>query len=444
MEDKYIVALEIGSSKIKGALGTVDDSGNLNVIAVEEQHLIDSVRYGVIRNVEKVSNVVTNVLTALEHRTPGRTIERAYVAIGGRSVASRTVCVERQLPEETEITQRLIDELRSEALVQAPPEMDVITATPRRFVIDRLTAIQPVGEVGRDITACYALILAQNKLKKNIERALGDKVGLDICGYVVRQIAEADFVLGADEKRMGCMFVDFGAETTTVSIYRNGMLQYLATLPMGSRNITRDIMTLTYLEEQAEQLKCTGGRAKSKAGDKALVGGVDFTEINNYVGARALEIILNIKEQLGYAGLTAQELPAGIIVVGQGAKLAGFNEKLGEITSLRVRVGIPISMVRVADGSISPGDSLDVISVLAQAAKDPNLTDCLADNQIAEPAASQQVLTDIPDIHVPEEQPEEPEPIKPSRPGLWNRLRSSVVRVVSGPDDEEDELRDDE
>ena len=40
MEPKYIVAIEIGSSKIKGAVGTVDDNGEIKVLALEEEKKI--------------------------------------------------------------------------------------------------------------------------------------------------------------------------------------------------------------------------------------------------------------------------------------------------------------------------------------------------------------------------------------------------------------------
>lgn len=69
----------------------------------------------------------------------------------------------------------------------------------------------------------------------------------------MRQSAIADLVLTSDEKKLGCMLVDFGAETTTVSMYKNGTLRYFETLPLGSRNITRDIMSLNHTEENAEQ-----------------------------------------------------------------------------------------------------------------------------------------------------------------------------------------------
>ena len=52
MEPKYIVAVEIGSSLIKGAIGAVDELGTLKVLAVEQREAIDCVRYGCIQNVE--------------------------------------------------------------------------------------------------------------------------------------------------------------------------------------------------------------------------------------------------------------------------------------------------------------------------------------------------------------------------------------------------------
>ena len=43
-QDRYIVAFEIGSSKIRGAVGIVDRSGVVDVVATEEERLIDKVR----------------------------------------------------------------------------------------------------------------------------------------------------------------------------------------------------------------------------------------------------------------------------------------------------------------------------------------------------------------------------------------------------------------
>ena len=42
--ERYIVALEIGSSKVRAAIGIVDNLGMVDVVAVEEDKIIDKVR----------------------------------------------------------------------------------------------------------------------------------------------------------------------------------------------------------------------------------------------------------------------------------------------------------------------------------------------------------------------------------------------------------------
>jgi cell division protein FtsA len=180
-------------------------------------------------------------------------------------------------------------------------------------------------------------------------------------------------VLTNDEKKLGCMLVDFGAETTTVSIYKNGFLQYFATLPIGSRCITRDVMSLGYTEEKAEEIKRTIGDAVNAEPNvrKSNFEG-DATEVNNYIRARAGEIAVNIAEQCKYAGMTfSADLPGGIILVGGGTKLRGFAQLMEQNSSAKVRLGGLNSDIRVSDPRLQGIDTLDVISILYLASKKP-------------------------------------------------------------------------
>ena len=130
MEDKYIVALEIGSSKIKGAIGTVDASGTLSVKTVEEERLIDSVRYGCILNVLETATAVRSVLNRLEQREPQRKITGVYVAVGGRSLMSQEIEIERSLSSEMEITNALINDITDEALSNQLHERTIVGVSP--------------------------------------------------------------------------------------------------------------------------------------------------------------------------------------------------------------------------------------------------------------------------------------------------------------------------
>lgn len=364
MEQKNIVAIEIGSSKIRGALGVIDSNGILSINAVEDENLVDCVRYGIIQNVAEVGNRINTILGRLEAKAPGRKITGVYVALGGKSLRATRTEQNRQYSTEVEITADMVKQLNVEALSTTLADRDILEVTPCEYFVDRHLVKRPEGSLGRNLQATLNLITARSVMKRNLRQLLENRLRLDVKGYVVRQLAQADLVITNDEKRLGCMLVDFGAETTTVSIYRGGALQYLATIPMGSRNITRDIASLNHLEEQAESLKKQGGNAIPGSQQSAF-DAQEFVEINNYVSARAGEIIANINEQIKLARLTPSQLAAGIIIVGNGAKLKGFIDRLAKVTTLKVRAGsMPMSNIRILDPCIRVSEAIDVIAVL--------------------------------------------------------------------------------
>lgn len=393
MEEKTIIALEIGSSKIKGAIGTVDPSGLLSVKAVEEEKIYDIVRYGCIRNVVETASAVRNVVSRLEQREAPRKIERVYVSLGGRSLTSESIDIERRYSQETEITREIIKEITEEALSRELPDHVVVKALPKELRVDNAPTARPVGMYGQQISARLNLVSCRSQLLKNLVQVIETRMGLKIADIIVRPLAEADLVLLSDEKRLGCMMVDFGAETTTVAIYKNGVLQHLAVLPMGSRNITRDITALNHLEEKAEELKIAFGNALPGTEMTGIrpADNTDIAAVNNYVSARAGEILMNVVEQIKYAGLTPDKLPAGVVVIGRGARLAGFTNRLEQILpGMKVRMGIPDNKVRILDGRIQSADAVDVIAVLSEAAHNEPV-ECLSPRPIVtQPVATQQ------------------------------------------------------
>ncbi len=374
MSERYIVAIEIGSSKIRGAIAVADDAGMVDVIAAEEEKLIDLVRYGCIQNVD-VSKSIDHICERLENysRLSQATITGTYVSIGGKSLSSKIVEVSTELPSEMEITSQLIDDLKNKAKAMIDDSRDVVDVVPIKFSVDNKTQVAPVGSYGQSVSARMAVISCQAQIKRMLRRVLTERSKLDINGYIVRPLAEASMVLTDNERQLGCMFVDFGAETTTVSIYKSGTLCYLVTLPMGSRNITRDLTSLNYTEDRADEIKRSSGNAMPPEGVRRnSADGIDYTKINNYVHARAAEIVQNILAQIEYAGLKSTDLPSGIVIVGGGAKLRGFNELLGKQSKMTVRVGSVGGPVRVSDGAIHVSDNIDVIATLLAASKLPD------------------------------------------------------------------------
>lgn len=378
--ERYIVALEIGSSKVRAAIGIVDNLGMVDVVAVEEDKIIDKVRYGCIQNVE-VAAAASNVLERLQANPAiaPREITGVYVSLGGRSLVSSVAEVSVTMPGETEITDSVVKELCVKAAATVNADRDVVDVVPVSFAVDNKSVTNPVGTFGHVVSARLTVVSCNSQLKRMLRRVVTERLGLNICDYITLPLAQAAMVLSDDERRLGCMFVDFGAETTTVAIYRGGAPVYLTTLPMGSRNITLDLIALNYLEERAEEIKKVNGNALSPDPSRRAKGfaeGIDYTEVNNYIHARADEIAANIVAQIDYAGLTTANLPGGIVIVGGGARLRGFNELLQQQSKMQVRQGLPSGCVRITDGSIHGHEAVDVIAMLAQAVQLPEST-CL-------------------------------------------------------------------
>lgn len=220
MEEKVIIALEIGSSKIKGAIGTVSPDGALNVKAVEEEPISDIVRYGCIRNIVETERAVRNVINSLELRETPRKIQGVYLSVGGRSLTSQPVEIERRLPSESIISEEIIQDITREALDVPLNERSIVTVTPRELLVDNEVTPRPIGVMGSHIVARLNLVSCRTQLLRNLSVVIEERLGLKIMDTFARPIALAELVLLNEEKKLGCMLVDFGAETTTVAIYK--------------------------------------------------------------------------------------------------------------------------------------------------------------------------------------------------------------------------------
>ena len=313
------------------------------------------------------------------------------------------------------------------------------------------------------------VIACRPQIIKNIKRVLEEKMQLNVNDFVVRQMAIAKLVLTSNEIQLGCVLVDLGAETTTISVHKGDALQSLVTIPMGSRNITRDLTSLSITEEQAEKIKCdcvnVNSHEVSVSGAQMVVEGIDDGDISKYVQSRAGEIVANIAAQIRESGLKNTDLPEGIILVGRGAKLKGFNILLESNTSLKVRSGQLPSKIQIADNSIHPNDEIDVISILYAATQSNQdaIVECLSEvskeeNDIVEIGFqgdsddddNQERIddgySDEVEVEVEEDKVKEKAPKQPKGPTkfqlLMEKLKSRLAESLSEEDDDEDDEDD--
>lgn len=438
-KEKYIAALEISSSKVIGAVGIAGKSGQLEIIAVEQEKSSDTVRYGQIQNIEETYNLTNYVLERLERRSniSPREITGVYVGLSGRSLRSISINVSLGLPDDTDISEAIVDRLKTKALeADVDSSLEIVDAVPRIFKVGKTETDRPIGMVGNTISATYDLIVARPAIRSNLRRVLKDRLGLDIKGIMVTPLVTGAIALSDQEKKLGCMLVDIGAETTSVTIYTKGNLVYFATLPLGGRNITRDLMSLNELEEKAEEFKLNFGNAIAPINQsQEKIGRHRMSQISELVVARSEEIVANIVEQVSYAGLTDKDIPEGIVLCGGGSRLNGIMDLFIKFTSLKVRMASLPSSVRIADPIGQGLETLEVAAIM-YAGSEMSEEDCLG-----LPATPQPDQTPDP---VPEtEEDDKPQrPQKSPKPGFFNKLGNAFGKMFTPirDDDEGEEL----
>lgn len=437
---EYIAAIEISSSKIIGAVGVVETSGKLKVLAVEQEECVDIVRYGIIQNLEEVSLRVTRIIEKLNRNkmVAPRTIKGVFVGLSGRSMHSVASDVKILFPEQTEISGEILRRLREDALSNASLQNHtVVDVIPRSYVVDKLETRSPKGSIGSSISAIYDIIVCRRELTQNLTRTLVDKVGLKIKKFIVTPVASANLILTDEEKRLGCMLVDFGAETTTVCIYKNGSLRYYSTIPLGGRNITRDITSLSVLEERAEEIKRTSGKAVSESHSTLNVSGIKLSDVSDLVVARAEEIVANVIQQIFYAGLEEKDLPAGIICIGAGSNLGSLLELVESQSGLTARLGHLSAKIDASDIRMKRLEAIQVSAILAAGAQSDD-AECLELPPVEESDPGNYRIDDEDDV----DDYERPERHPRRRNSFFDKMRNRISGMFAPPGDDEESALD--
>lgn len=174
MDQKYLVAIQIGSTCVKGAVATISSAADssLSVVNVVEEPIHDSVIYGIVQNVRDVEGAVTNVINRIEERLKNRRVAHVYVGVDGRTFRAQPKTIEQNYFEEKEITARLIEEIRNSVTDSENPQDQVIDVLAKSFVVDNVETANPVGSFGSYVKANLTQLVCSNKLISNLERVI--------------------------------------------------------------------------------------------------------------------------------------------------------------------------------------------------------------------------------------------------------------------------------
>ena len=324
--DKFIVAIELGSSKVTGIAGRKQPDGVTQILAFAQEPSTTFIRKGRINNVNKMTQCILNMKEKLEQQLQ-KSVSRVYVGIGGMGMHTVANTVVKHFDSKVEITQEMVDAMCDENRNTASPDRDILESVPQEYRLGTQVQTDPVGILSDGIEGHFLNIVANQSVREEIRNCFRT-AGVAIADLPITVQALADAMLTEPEKRSGCVFVDMGAETTSVAVYKNNLLRHLAVIPLGGANVNRDIMSLQIEDDEAEELKLKYASAiADNSGEKrkpiVLRDGrhIDFDEFSGLVEARMEEIILNIKNQITLSKYDKGQLIGGLVITGGAAHL---------------------------------------------------------------------------------------------------------------------------
>ena len=318
----YIVAIELSSSKISGAVG-IETTEGMRILATASTPVDGFISKGVVRNVDKTSEAITSIINMLENDLRDVTIKKAYISFAGLSVHSIKSKVSRGFSEYIKITHDIIDDMECEnqETFQTPEGYKRLQVDTQEYKFEGNVDYNPIGAPTKFIECNYLNIIMKEQFYKQLCESFAQAdIEIEDCFSAAR--LDADIMLSNDLRRNGCALVNIGAETTTISIYGNDKPKMLTVLPLGSKNITRDLTAERISFAQAEEIKITRGYKSSGCESN----GIDSETVNNIINARMGEILQNVRYQIEESG----ERVHHIVFTGGGSKLKNLKMLLEE------------------------------------------------------------------------------------------------------------------
>lgn len=370
MADQIITGLDIGSSRIRVAVGQPmpSEDGKMKL------HLTGAVEVesaGIHRGtISSMEDAVSSISKALEHaeRMTGTAINNAWISIAGHHIlvqeSKGVIGVSRPEAEiREEDVERAIEAART---VVTPSNYEILHVIPKSFTVDGQHGIKdPVGMHGIRLEVDAVIIQTLSSHIKNLTKSVY-RTGLDIDDLVFSPLATAEAILTQRQKELGVCVVDIGASTTAMAVYEEGDILHTAVLPIGGDHITNDVaIGLRTSLEVAEQVKIKMGHAVPDQVDRKAQSSLQefgsqedemFKQkfISEIIEARTEEIFESVDDELRKIDRSGM-LPVGVILTGATMKLDGVVDVAKRVLRLPAQIGVPIGVSSVIDEIQDPG-----------------------------------------------------------------------------------------
>ena len=308
---RYAVGIDIGTTTVRCVVGHIDaTTGSPTIVGVGSAPNT-GMRKGVVAHLAGPGQAIDTALGEAE-RMSGYQVDAASISINGAHIhstkADGMIAVGGADHEINEEDLLRIEEVAT--LGKIPANREVLEVVPHSYRLDGQDNIKdPIGMTGTrleiDANVVSALGPHLANLQKSAEMA-------KVLPHTVTPavLAASRAVLAENQIENGVAVIDLGGTTTSIAVFEEGDLQYVAVIPLGGSNITNDLaIGLKTDPEIAEKVKLSHASVSSRAAKEDInvkhdgeTYSFSTEEIDEIVEARLEEIFDAIHKELKKAG----------------------------------------------------------------------------------------------------------------------------------------------
>lgn len=349
-DERLIVGLDIGTSKVLAIVGEVKPGGEIEVVGVGH-HPARGMKKGVVANIESTVQSIQRAVEEAELMA-GCQIYSVFAGIAGAHINSfnshGVVAIRNQEVTPGDV-ERVIEAARALAI---PMDQKVLHILPQEYVIDGQEGIrEPVGMSGVRMEAKVHIVTGAVSAAQNIIKCIR-RCGLEVDDVILEQLASSQAVLTEDEKELGVCLVDIGGGTTDIAVFTDGAIRHTAVIPIAGDQVTNDIaVALRTPTQAAEDIKKRYGCALTQLAsqDETIeVPSVGDRPPRTLARQTLAEVIEPRVEEL--YGLVLAELRrsgfedllgSGVVLTGGSSRMEGMIDLAEEVFHMPVRLGLP-------------------------------------------------------------------------------------------------------
>ncbi|MBT3697890.1 MAG: cell division protein FtsA [Gammaproteobacteria bacterium] len=355
-KDEFIVALDIGTTKVLCLVADYDDNGEIRLVGVG-QEACSGLNKGVISEIDATVNSIRKAKDQARTMTNCK-FTKVITGIAGNHIQSYNGNAAINILND-EVTQEDKDKVIASASdISIPPDQEILHRIPQYFTIDGQMGIkEPIGMAGKRLEANVHVITCSTTAKKNLTKCIENSF-LEVDEFVLQPVASSYSVLTDEEKSLGVCLVDIGGGTTDIAIFTDGDIKHTAVIPAAGQMVTNDIrIGLRTSLEAAEDIKKKYGSLINEANDAQInipvpsVSDKPESEISkpsltHIITCRIDEIFQQIEEEINSSGW-ASKIRAGIVFTGGGCKLNGLDTYAENKLLMPTRIGSPKDIIGI-------------------------------------------------------------------------------------------------